>query len=447
MAAAALGRARTRRPWVGRRLWRVLRELRHGFWFRPLALLAAGIGLGLALIELDEWLAPLGDLAAAQATSPEGARALLTVAAGALATTLAIALSMTMVTVQLASSQYTPRLLRRFLADRFTQHVLGAFLATIAYSFVLLRAIRSPAEGAAFVPTIAVSVAVALTLACLALLVVFLHRTMRSMQASNIVASIGRETIARVAEVDLGGLTAAPPQIVGPAAVVRATHAGYVQVVDDATACAVLARAGARVVRRDATPGGFVVPGMPMLTAYGVEALADDVADQVRACVTLGSERTDEDDLAYGVRQLVDMALKALSPGINDVTTAVIVVNELGAIARALVEQDHPRGRWLGHVAPERPLYLTEVLDLAGYLALAFDEIVLAAAGQPRVHLRILELLAAVRATASSAAAQAELDLAASRVRHALGPQPGVDRGVAVAERQRLLDGITSDVA
>ncbi len=423
-----------------RRLGKLLFDLRQGFWFRPLVLLALGIGVGIALTAFDEWLVDTHrTVFLARAASPGGARAVLSVAAGALATTLAIALSMTMVTVQLASSQYTPRLMRRFLSDRFTQSVLGAFLATIAFAFLLLRAIRTPDEGAAFVPVIGLTIAVVLTLGCFALLVVFLHRTMRSMQASTIVASIGRETERSIREIDADSLLPAHDVPAGSPHLVVSTASGYVQLVDEAGIRGLLATAGIGHVRLDASPGQFVIPGTALLSIHGAAEVSLDTLVKLRDYFALGAERTPESDLGFGVRQLVDTALKALSPGINDVTTAVMVVNELAVIGRAVVDTGFARGRWRVRAAPELPVFEVAVLDLENYLRLAFDEIVLAAATQPRVHVRILELLRELARDGLDGEIGDVLLAYERHVREALGPQMAVDRGVPVAVRARIL--------
>lgn len=422
------------------RLVKLVLDLRQGFWFRPLVLLAVGIGAGLGLTAIDQWLVDTSrTLVFARAASPGGARAVLSVAAGALATTLAIALSMTMVTVQLASSQYTPRLMRRFLSDRFTQSVLGAFLATIAYAFLLLRAIRTPDEGAAFVPVIGLTLAVIFTLACFALLVVFLHRTMRSMQASTIVAGIGRETERAIRDIEISTLIPVQDAPSGPSHLIVADASGYVQLVDDDEIHRLLAAANATHVRIAASPGGFLIPGTALMTVRGAGALSLEVIEKVRDCFTLGAERTVESDHEFGVRQLVDTALKALSPGINDVTTAVMVVNELAVIARAVVDTGVARGRWRARSAFEHPVYEVVVLDLESYLQIAFDEIVLAAATQPRVHIRILELLGELAREGTDGEIGGVLVAYERRVREALGPQLAVDRGIPVTVRERML--------
>lgn len=378
-------------------------DIRNGFWLRPIVMLAIGVIASQISVRVDrwaidaQWTSPIGE------SSPGGARALLSVSAGALATTLAISLSMTMVTVQLASSQYTPRVLRRFLSDRFTQGVLGSFLGTISFQFLVLHAVRSPDEGRFFVPVTSLALAVLTTLACLTLLVVFLHRTMRAMQASTIIAAIGRETVARIVRAEGTQRRPIVRPLDGPCQVVRADAAGYIQLLDDAEIRAALAPSGG-VIRRDINPGEFVLPGTLLVSVFGGDLVADESVERVRGGFTLGSERTPDADVMFGVRQLVDVALKALSPGINDVTTAVMVVNELGVIASAIARTGPLDDVERVHADDVAGTYVTRELSLEGYLPEAFGEILPAAERHPRVHRRILDVLATIESVEPGAA-------------------------------------------
>lgn len=373
---------------------KLLLDIRNGFWLRPIVMLVTGVAVSVLATHVDQWVIGAGWTSAGE-VSPGGARAVLSVAAGALATALAISLSMTMVTVQLASSQYTPRLLRRFLSDRFTQAVLGSFLATISFQFLVLRAVRSPDEGTFFVPVLSLGVAVLATLACLALLVVFLHRTMRAMQASTIIASVGRETVKMIQDTPTDGLRPLTIPLRGNGQIVRADAAGYVQLLDDSAIRSALATSGG-AIRREANPGDFVLSGTPLVTVFDSDVLSEDAIDRVREGFTLGSERTTEADSMFGVRQLVDVALKALSPGINDVTTAVMVINELGVIASAIARTGLIDDVDRVHDDAATGMYITRDLSLERYLELAFVEIIAAGQPQPRIHRRILDVLATV---------------------------------------------------
>jgi uncharacterized membrane protein len=378
------------------KLRRFTTALRTNLWFVPLLLLLCGILLGLAIPGLDrafDRTAIVRHALTRFRPGASGAMSLLATAANALTTVLAVGFSITMVTVQLSASQYTPRLLRSFMADSVTQRVLGAFLGTIGYLTLVLWSVQPAGErGIEAVPAIALLTALILTLSCLALVAVFLHHVTRSVQPATIIARVGKETIAAIwnlPESDPSCADAAPPE--GPASRVEAQVTGYVQAIDEQRLAAMLP-AGTQAMRIDARPGDFLFPGVELLSLWPEVPLSPQTAAALRSAFGTGRERTLEQDVLFGVRQLVDMALRALSPAINDVTTAFMVVNELGAIARQLLALPGitlPNRRWRAGGAT----LFTPSLSLEAYLDAAFGEVALFATGHHRVLARMLEIL------------------------------------------------------
>ncbi len=172
---------------------------------------------------------------------------------------------------------------------------------------------------------------------------------------------------------------------------VPAVETGYVQRVDEARLLAALPP-GTHTVRLEACTGDFLFPGLPLVSLWPRVTLEPWRQARLHAAFAVGRHRTAEEDVLFGVRQLVDMALKALSPAINDVTTAVMVVNELGAVGRAVALQGHVgQGWWMRR--DEGRTVLAYGFGLATFLRDAFGEIPVAAASQPRVNARILEVL------------------------------------------------------
>jgi uncharacterized membrane protein len=328
-----------------------------------------------------------------------GSREVLITMAAALATMVAVAASMTMVTVQLAASQYTPRLLRRFLSDPTTQRMLGIFLCTVAYLLLILGVLGSEEQerGQAPLPLLSLTLATALTLVCLLLLPCFLHHAARSVEAATVIAQLGREIIASVEQMDFAPDTEQeeePPSSAEPPTKLSATETGYLQLIDERRILAALPP-GTRLARLEARTGDFLFPGLPLLSFWPPAPLDPRRSARLHAAFSVGRERTVQQDMLYGVRQLVDMALKALSPGINDVTTAIMVVNELGAVGCQIAHKGllgNRRGvRRYGAVT-----LLTNGFGLVPFLEVAFGEIPNAAASQPRVLIRILEVLAQI---------------------------------------------------
>ncbi|HYO74480.1 MAG TPA: DUF2254 domain-containing protein [Archangium sp.] len=388
-------------------------------WFRPVLFVTLGIVLGLALPSLDRSWHGLGQtvrsfwLSVYVPTTPDSSREVLLGMVAALVTVMTVATSMTMVTVQLASTQYTPRLLSRFMADRTTQRVLGSYLLTVVYLLLLLGVLGTPEkeDGRIALPVLSLGVALTLTLLCLLLLPYFLHHAARSIEASNVIASIGREVIQELKRLnmmevrELGDTLPGPPE--EEATVLTAWETGYVQLVDHERLLAALPRR-VHTVRLDVRTGDFLIPGLPLLTLWPQVSLNAWQKRRLHAAIAVGHTRTTQQDVLYGVRQLVDMALKALSAAINDVTTAVMVINELGAVGRMVASRGRlGQGWWMqrcGKVTLLRPAF-----GLVPFLEDAFGEIPLAATTQPRVILRILEVLAEIACVETNAAMRAAL--------------------------------------
>jgi len=387
------------------RLIKLWSTIRSGLWFRPVLFMAVGITLGLVLPALDRHWPMLDQLLRSYwisdyvPTTPDSSREVLIGMAAALVTVMTVAASMTMVAVQLASTQYTPRLLSRFMADQSTQRVLGTYLLTVVYLLLLLGVVGTRAEESREVslPVLSLSLALALTLLCLLMLPYFLHHAAHSVEASTIIATIGRAIIHELNQLERHREEELSDTLPGPseaATVVAARETGYVQLVDQARLLAALPR-GVQTVRLDVRTGDFLFPGLPLLSLWPQVNLNERQQERLHAAFAVGRTRTTQQDVLYGVRQLVDMALKALSPAINDVTTAVMVINELGAVGRAVAHKGWlGQGWWMRRhkgVTLLRPGF-----GLVPFLQDAFGEIPLAAASQPRVLVRIMEVLAQI---------------------------------------------------
>jgi uncharacterized membrane protein len=387
------------------RLIKLWTTIQSGLWFRPVLFMTLGIALGLVLPALDRTWPTLGVTLRAYwlfeyvPTTPDTSREVLLGMAAALVTVMTVATSMTMVAVQLASTQYTPRLLNRFMADHGTQRVLGTYLLTVVYLLLLLGVLGTEAEenGEVVLPVLSLGLALVLTLLCLLLLPYFLHHAARAVEASSIIATIGREIIHELDQLERHKEEELSEALPGPseeATVVAAKETGYVQLVDHARLLAALPK-GVHTVRLDVRTGDFLFPGLPLLSLWPQVNLSEQQQARLHAAFAVGHTRTTQQDVLYGVRQLVDMALKALSPAINDVTTAVMVVNELGAVGRAVAHKG-----WLGQGWWRRRYRGVTLLrpgfGLVPFLQDAFGEIPLAAAAQPRVIVRIMEVLAQI---------------------------------------------------
>lgn len=381
-------------------------EIRSSLWFVPGALVLAAIGLALGLVELDErfgdQLRPWGWLPFLKAGA-EGARSMLTAIASSMITVAGVAFSITIVTLSLASTQYTPRILRNFMRDRANQSVLGVFVGIYAYCLIVLRTIRGGYEDG-FVPLIAVFAGVLLALVGIGYLIFFIHHTAASIQASYILDAITNETLAAIDTLfpqKLGEPDESSPATAAESTAwhpVSSPATGYIQSVDR-DALWRLADERDMLVRQELEAGDFVVEGAPIIS--GDRISDDDAAAALRRVFAIGNFRTVDQDAGFGIRQIVDIAMKALSPGVNDTSTAVSCVDYLSAILSVLAQRrlDSPfrRGEGDQRVIAPVPLF-------ADFVAKSLDEIRLSAAGNVSVILRMLRLLTRVAQVTDAAA-------------------------------------------
>jgi uncharacterized membrane protein len=333
---------------VKTRLHHTWLTFRSSFWFVPGAMVLGAMALAALTLILDSSLAATlpGWVYAGGA---DGGRALLSTVAGSMVTVAGVGFSITIVALVLASTQFGPRLLTLFMRDLTSQVTLGTFTATFTFCVLVLRTVRGLDEaGGGFVPQISIAVAIALTLLSVAALVYFFHHVAVSIQAPRLVASVAREldhAIDHLYPRDLGrpGPVPAADAVpsVGSDQIVAATRSGYVQVVDDHRLLDIASR-NDLCIRLLTRPGLFVVRDNPMLVVRSSVPIDEGVSRALAGALIVGDVRTHEDDLEYSVRQLVEVALRALSPAINDPFTAMAAVDWLGAALARLANEQFP---------------------------------------------------------------------------------------------------------
>lgn len=281
--------------------------------------------------------------------TPDAARSLLATIAGSVITVISIAFSLTVLAIQQASVQFSPRVLRTFTSDRGNQIVLGAYLATFVYSLLVLRAIRTEDGGVgSFVPSISATVALLLVLVCIGLLIYFINHIATSLQASTIISRIHRELLHQIDSLY--------PEMIGEAAdepksrqalprgrkhTVKAEDSGFITFIHEDT-LSELDLEKTTAVRILPKVGDFISYGQVIAEVYSAEHIPEDVQNSIRIAVAVNGQRTVTEDPLYAVRQLVDTALKGLSPGINDTTTSNYCIRYLGDAMGRLANRKFP---------------------------------------------------------------------------------------------------------
>jgi uncharacterized membrane protein len=325
-------------------MYQVWLNMRYSFWFLPVLFMIGAVFLAIAIIDLDSRLAPdfLEEWPKLFGAGSEGARGLLSTVASSIITVAGVVFSITLVVLTSASSQYTSRVLRNFMSDWGNQAALGGFVGIFTYCLVVLRTIRGGDEGG-FVPSIAVLVGLVLGLFGIVLLIWFIHHISVSIQASSILSAITHDTLVSVDKLfpegvgeeesdskkaldkDQGWIT------------VEADETGYIQGMD-ADGLLDFANEHDLVIRMERRIGQFVIKDTPIASVLGT-APGKKAKNGIGSFYSVGPQRTVEQDAVFGIDQLVDIALKALSPGVNDTTTALMCIDRLTEILVRLTDR------------------------------------------------------------------------------------------------------------
>jgi uncharacterized membrane protein len=369
------------------------RAVANGFWLLPGLITLGFIALALLLVRVDRGL---GDdqLDFAFDGDASAARGVLETIAGSLITVAGLTFSLTVVVLVLVSGQFTPRSVPAFLADRINQSTAGTFIGVFVYCLLVLQTVRDADENGVggFVPKLSVTVAVALAVLAIALLLFFIHHLGSSIQASSIIRRIGVDTLAQVEHIPDGGGSSLSAPLDEPG-VVRHTRAGYVRHI----ALGDLAEQIGEVtlVRLPAPVGAFVTEE-DVLAEVWPRSAAEHAAGTIRRRVAIGTERDLQQDVLYGIRQLAEIAMKALSPGVNDPATAESAIGYLRAVLERLAQRPLPPEVRRGNV-------VASLRTFEDYIEAAFEQVGRYAAADPNVIVTLLEALARIADAARSA--------------------------------------------
>jgi uncharacterized membrane protein len=389
--------AKARKHWM---------EVRGSYWFIPALLSIFAFALALLTIHLDrvwgsEWL---GNLAWYEATRPEGARAQLNVVTTGMLSVSSTLFAITIAAVAFASGNYGPRLLANFMNDRGNQVSLGVFIATFVYNLMLLRVVRNEAGGsggeggggagaseaaAAFVPQFSMLVSTLSVIVSVGVLVYFLHHTPASIRINTVLAGIGRHLAHSIEQRFPLGARDGDRIERKRGEPVPADKIGYVEIIAFAELEAIARETGG-TISLNARTGDFVHPHRPLAELCGAP-LDEDLKCRIRAAFSLGASRTPEQDIEFLIDELVEIGLRALSPGINDPFTAVTSIHWMGAGLARLAERDLAFG-------PEHESYDAERVqvvpdDFCHYLKRSFGSIRPSAAGSPIAAKMFLDAL------------------------------------------------------
>lgn len=307
------------------------------FWFLPAIIIAAAMVAAFVLLDIDQSHSfPINrSLIGLFGGQPDGARQLLGSIAGAVITVISISFSITILALQQLATQYSPRVLRNFTADRGNQVVLGTYLGTFIYSLLVLRMVHAETDDQeAFVPSLSISFAITLTTLCIALLIYFISRISNSLQVERVVQNVHRELMEQLEELFPEQIGEEDPEPVatpippGRTCVVRSERSGFLQAIDEHV-LQEFRWENVSLVRVRPQVGEFIAEGEVVVEVVLEEGECHAEFQHLGAALVVGYQRSLLQDPLFPLGQLVDIALRALSTGINDPATAENVLYQI----------------------------------------------------------------------------------------------------------------------
>ena len=429
-------------------------EIVHSsYWFLPALMTGLAIGLSFLTVALDHLAVSERPelLVWVYTGGADGVRTLLSTLAGSMITMASVTFSITIVALSLASSQFGPRLLVNFMRDTGNQVVLGTFIATFIYSLLVLRTVRSVGENT-FVPHISVTVAVLLALVSLGLFIYFIHHVSVSIQAQNVIASVERElnrAIERLFpekksdlafEYELRHEDDVPDNFDQDAQPVTAMHSGYLQSIDN-EGLMKLTIEHDLLLRLEYRPGNFIASGNNLVKVWPNERFEEGLSEKINDTFIFGAQRLRLQDVEFEIDQLVEIALRALSPGINDPFTAMACIDRLGVALAHLAERQIPSG--YRYDDKNKLRLMADAVTFEGLVETAFNQIRQFCRSSPAVTIRLLETIAVIAAHAGTQAEREALRQQAKMIKQ------GSDEAIPeehdrqdVEERYQIIDRI-----
>lgn len=387
------------------RLGKFWDSLHSSFWFIPTLMVVSAIGLSFVTIAIDQHQETdiISDLGWAYSLGPNGSRAILSAIASSMVSVATTAFSITIVALQLASSQFGPRLLRNFMQDTGNQVVLGTFIATFVYSLMVLRTINGVEENE-FVPHLAVTIGIGLAIASVGVLIYFIHHAASSIQVDQVIKRVGDEldgAINRLFPEKLGRGKSRheidPAEILSnferDACPIWASKSGYIQAINDEQLMQTATKHHL-LLQLQQRPGRFVVQGSELVQVFPGAQVNKLLSAEINDAFVFSSQRTEQQDVEFSINQLVEIAVRALSPGINDPFTAIRCIDQLNVALCQLTQREIPSPYRYDNDHQLR--LIVEPIAFADVLDASFNQIRQYGQSSVAVTIRLLEAIATI---------------------------------------------------
>lgn len=387
---------------LGERTSLAIDYVRTSFWAIPAFLLLMAGLLAVLTLWLDTVVLPPLDFGSLDWLNPsemQGVRELLATTAAAILGVAGVTFSITIASLTMASQQFGPRLIRNFTEDRFTQIVLGFFIATFFYCMLSMQ-LGSVIRNTDYSPLSTLVAVLLLTVVDLLMLVLFIHHICKAIQAKTIISDVAQEMRQRAISLLPMALDEAPQEDPKALAVmetdlkargddVRVSSDGYVRAIDY-PALLKYADRNEQIIGIMKRAGDYVLKGSLLAKVVGAQR-PDDLDKVVNNFVVIGASRNPRQDLEFSIRQLVEIALRALSPGINDPFTAIACINHLGTLINMVSSRATPARSWVDDSGDIRLLVKTTTFE--GLVEAAFNQIRQEASSRVDVTVRLLDVL------------------------------------------------------
>lgn len=378
------------------------KELLASFWFVPVLIIGLAIILSIGLVSLDSYidLPKDGWLKFFLVNSANSARSILSTISGAMIGVAGTVFSVTLVALTLASSQFGPRLIKNFMYVRLNQIVLGSYIATYLYCLLVLNVIKD-ANGSYFIPSLSIFVAILAAIANIILLVIFIHQIATSIQADKVISNISDLIYKQVEnlfpekmgeeyhegeDLDEETVFSGYPKSIS----LKSPRGGYLQYIDSERLLN-LTTDNDSLLRLNHRPGSFLVQGAEIGVIYFKKDLEDEWINDLLKRFIFGKTKTSQQDLEFSIHQMVEIAVRALSPGVNDPYTAISCINNLTGTMCYLAEAKFPSKYRVDDEGNLR--VIADVLDFEGVLDAAFNQIRQFSRGSTAVIIRLMEAL------------------------------------------------------
>lgn len=377
--------------------------LKSSFWFIPVLLIIVSNPIAIGVIYLDYGidLAQDGGMQFLFVSSADSARSILSTISGAMITVAGTVFSVTLVALTLASSQFGPRLIKNFMSVRLNQVVLGSYVSTYLYCLIVLNSIMEM-DGFTFIPSLSILLAIILAVINIILLIVFIHRIATSLQADKVISDIhefissqvkslfpdkmGKEIDAEN-EINVDAIKSKHRNLTS----IKSPKSGYLQYIDSESLLDMMTKNNS-LLELNVKPGDYLVEDLEIGKVYQTTSKGDDnKLSKLENQFIIGKTRTAVQDFEFSIHQMVEIAARALSPGVNDPYTAIACIDNLTATMSYLTKVDFPSKYRLDKEKKLRVITVT--LSFEGVLDAAFNQIRQFSAGSPAIIIRLMEAL------------------------------------------------------